>query len=188
MLLNRCLLRVPRTISTMRIAGEIHRVGLQRRFFRYDGLLARESLAPKGRDSLVSELTKRTISNRNSIYYRCRRREYHRLELVSEPTTHRRCCIFRSCRLRKGTPPISLLNAGSIIHFNSCNSTIATGSTASACIAFVLCVLTLVIIALFSRPLQSTNRRTILHRSIELSRSLPSTRRSTLYRNRINSL
>lgn len=139
-------------MSTTRIASKIDRVGLQKRYFRYDGLLARESLAPKGWNSLVSDLTMRTIRSRNSIYYRCCRREYRRLEVASEPTTHRWPCIFISCRLRNGTPRISMLIAGSTIHFNSCNSTLSTRSTANACIAFV-CVCWLYSILLFFRDL-----------------------------------
>jgi hypothetical protein len=46
MLLSRCLLRVPRTTS--RMASRISRVGLQKRYFRYDGVPARESLTPEG--------------------------------------------------------------------------------------------------------------------------------------------
>lgn len=185
MLLNGCLLRLPRTTSTTRIAS---RIILQKRCFRYDGISAPESFAPEGWNFLTSKLTSRTIRNRNGIYYRCCRREYHRLELVSEPTTHRRSCIFRSCKLRNGTPLISLLIPGQIVHFHSSYPTISTRSATSTCATFLSCVLTPVTIPLLSRPLQSTNSRTILHRSIELSPSLPSTRLSTPDRNRITSL
>jgi hypothetical protein len=181
MLLNRCLLRVPRTTSRIRMASRIVRVGLQKRFFRYDGIPARELLAPEGWNLLISRLKTRTIRIRNIIYYRCCRREYHRLELVSVQTTDKRFYIFRSYRLRNGIPPITLLIPGSIIHSNSSYSTISTGSTTSTCKTFLNNLMTPVINPLLSRSLQSTNCRTILHRSAELLHSLPSTPRPTPY-------
>lgn len=87
MLLNRGLLRGPR-IST-RMASRISRVGLQKRFFRYDGIPVRASLAAEGYDDCELMLTSRKNWNRNGCYYQRCHRESRRFELVPKSTTTR---------------------------------------------------------------------------------------------------